>query len=70
MQPASSRVELHVSSLATMPGSERTLPPASPVPRWMSVGLSVALAIVVGFGLAGLAVADAGFFLPILVVPL
>jgi len=53
-----------------MSGSEHPLPPGSPVPRWMTVGLCVALAVVVGFGLAGLALAVLGLFLPILVLPL
>jgi hypothetical protein len=36
----------------------------------MSVGLCVVLSVVVGFGLSGLALADAGWFLPIVTVPL
>ena len=46
------------------------MPPASPVPRWMRVGLCVALAVVAGFGLVGLVLADVGLFIPVLVVPL
>ncbi|MDQ1468340.1 MAG: hypothetical protein QOH10_2755, partial [Actinomycetota bacterium] len=42
----------------------------SPIPRWMSLGICAALSGVAGFGLAGLAIADAGLFLPVLVGPL
>jgi hypothetical protein len=35
----------------------------------MGVGLCAALSVVVGFGLSGLALADAGFFVPLLEVP-
>ena len=46
------------------------MPPASPVPRWMGIGLCGVLAIVAGFGLSGLALAVLGLFVPVLAVPL
>lgn len=40
------------------------------LPRWFAEGLHVALASIVGFGLVGLALADLGEFVPLLVIPL
>jgi hypothetical protein len=40
------------------------------LPRWFAVGLTAVLAIVVGFGLVGLVLADLGAFIPAVVVPL
>src|SRR5256885_3187762 len=40
------------------------------LPHWYALGLNLALAIVAGFGLVGLAFAVFGVFIPALVVPL
>jgi hypothetical protein len=40
-----------------------------PAPRWLETGLAAVLALLAGFGLVGLALAVAGLFLPVLVVP-
>jgi hypothetical protein len=48
-----------------MPVTER-----DPAPRWLDTGLAGLLAVISGFGLVGLALAVAGLFFPLLVVPL